>query len=166
MLITVNGVPAHVLLVHAVVVLVPLSALLVVITVLWPAARQRLGFITPLVTLVAVGFIPLTTSAGGWLQQHVPQTPQLRHHVELGGSLTVWAVLLLLAAALYWLVPFAVARGWSVPQFATVKWVQPVVGAVAVVLAVVCVVQVYRIGDSGAKAAWHGRVAGSATSPR
>ena len=140
------------------VVLVPLSALLIVLTVVWPAARRRLGVITPLVTLVAVAFVPLTTSAGGWLQDHVPQTPQLRRHVELGDSLTVWAGLMFVATALYWLVPVAVARGWRVPRFSTARWVQPAVGVVAVVLAVVSVVQVYRIGDSGAKAAWHGRL--------
>lgn len=162
MLQTINGVPVHVLLVHAVVVLVPLSALLIVLTVLWPAARRRLGMITPLVTLVTVGFVPLTTNAGEWLQDHVTQTPQLRRHVELGDSLTIWAGLMFIAAALYWLVPFALAKGWRVPRFSSARWVQPAIGVIAVVLAVVSVVQVYRIGDSGAKAAWHNRVVTSA----
>ena len=40
---TVNGLPAHVLLVHAIVVLLPLSALLLALTALWPAARRRLA---------------------------------------------------------------------------------------------------------------------------
>ena len=38
---TVNGLPAHVLLVHAVVVLVPLTSLLLVLVAVWPAARRR-----------------------------------------------------------------------------------------------------------------------------
>ncbi len=38
---TVGGLPAHILLVHAVVVLVPLSALLIVLVTTWPAARAR-----------------------------------------------------------------------------------------------------------------------------
>ena len=40
---TVNGLPAHVLLVHAIVVLLPLAALLLVLTAVWPAARSRLA---------------------------------------------------------------------------------------------------------------------------
>jgi hypothetical protein len=35
---TVNGLPAHILLVHAIVVLLPLAALLLVLTAVWPAA--------------------------------------------------------------------------------------------------------------------------------
>ncbi|WP_233625292.1 hypothetical protein [Actinoplanes sp. ATCC 53533] len=40
---TVNGLPAHILLVHAIVVLLPLAALLLVLTAVWPAARRRLA---------------------------------------------------------------------------------------------------------------------------
>jgi hypothetical protein len=155
MLTTVNGVPAHVLLVHAVVVLIPLAALLIILSVTWPAARRRLSFIPALTTLVAVGFIPLATNAGEWLRDHVQMTPQIARHVELGDSLTVWAGLMFIAIAVYWFVPFAAERGWTVPSLTTSRWFQTAVGTVAVVLAVVCVVQVYRIGDSGAKAAWH-----------
>ena len=157
-----NGVPAHVLIVHAVVVLIPLSAFLVLLTVLWPAARAKLGFITPLTVLLALGCIPLATSAGEWLQERLPSTPQIQRHVQMGDALSVWAFLLFVIAALYWLIPFAAERGWKVPTFALAKWVQPALGAVAVVLAVVSVVQVYRIGDSGAKAAWHGKVSSTA----
>ncbi len=37
------GLPAHPLLVHAAVVLVPLAAIGVVLIAFWPAARARLG---------------------------------------------------------------------------------------------------------------------------
>jgi hypothetical protein len=37
---TISGLPAHVLLVHALVVLAPLTALLEVLCALWPAARR------------------------------------------------------------------------------------------------------------------------------
>jgi hypothetical protein len=39
----VNGLPAHILLVHFVVVLVPLTALALVFCVIWPKAAQRMG---------------------------------------------------------------------------------------------------------------------------
>ena len=85
MLDTINGVPAHVLLVHAVVVLLPLAALLAVLGAVWPAARRRLGVLTPLTALVSVLFIPLTTDAGEWLQEHVPDSELVRRHIRVGG---------------------------------------------------------------------------------
>ena len=39
---TVNGLPSHVLLVHFIVVLAPLTALLATLCAVWPAARRRL----------------------------------------------------------------------------------------------------------------------------
>jgi hypothetical protein len=51
---TVGGLPAHILLVHAVVVLVPLSALLIVLVTVWPAARARLALATAIVAVVAL----------------------------------------------------------------------------------------------------------------
>jgi hypothetical protein len=158
---TINGVPTHVLLVHAVVVLIPLAALLVVLSVAWPAARRRLTFVPALTTLVAVGFIPLATSAGEWLSERVVMTQQVRNHVAMGDSLSVWAGLLFIAAAVYWAVPFAAGRGVSLPAFSTARWFQRTVGVLAVLLAVVCLVQVYRIGDSGARAAWHNKLIAS-----
>ena len=39
---TFNGLPAHVLLVHFIVVLAPLTAVLATVCTFWPTARQRL----------------------------------------------------------------------------------------------------------------------------
>ena len=50
----INWLPAHILLVHLVVVAVPAAALLTCLSVLWPSARLRLGSVTPLVALGAV----------------------------------------------------------------------------------------------------------------
>ena len=89
---TVNGLPAHVLLVHVVVVLVPLTSLVLLLVAFWPAARPRLavaGAVLGVVTLVSV---PLTTDAGEWLERRLPSTPLLRAHTELGDYLLPWAV--------------------------------------------------------------------------
>jgi hypothetical protein len=47
---TIGGLPAHILPVHAVVVLVPLAALLTVLMTTWPAARTPLALRTAIVT--------------------------------------------------------------------------------------------------------------------
>ena len=89
---TVNGLPAHVLLVHAVVVLVPLAALLLVVAALWPAARARLAVPAAVVAVLALITVLLTTDAGEWLEHRLPSTPLLHEHTELGDTMLPWAV--------------------------------------------------------------------------
>jgi hypothetical protein len=159
----INGLPAHILLVHAVVVLVPLAALLAVIAIAWPAARRKLGVIVPLCALAGLAFVPLATEAGEWLEEHVKENALVEKHTSLGDGLLPWALLLFVLATLYWLLDFAPARNWRVPAFATSAAARVVVSVALAAVAVVSVVQVYRIGDSGAKAAWHDQYSSSAT---
>ncbi|GAA1928589.1 DUF2231 domain-containing protein [Streptantibioticus ferralitis] len=153
----VNGLPAHVLLVHGVVVLVPLTALAVVVCAVWPAGARRLGLLLPALGFVTLASVPLTTHAGEWLEAHVGSDPLVRRHADLGDGLLPWAVgLFLFSAAVWWM-----ARRQTVGAGdSSAAWVAsaPVrVAAVLLSLAVATgsVVDVYRIGDSGAKAAWH-----------
>jgi hypothetical protein len=154
----VNGLPAHVLFVHFVVVLVPLSALALIACALWPSAARRLGLLLPVLAFVTLASIPLTTHAGEWLEAHVGSDPLVRRHAELGDGLLPWAVgLFVLSAAVWWTARRA-AGGADGSSDAARSVSAPVrVAAVVLSLAVGvgAVVDVYRIGDSGAKAAWH-----------
>jgi uncharacterized membrane protein len=58
------GLPAHVLLVHFLVVLAPLTALLEILCGVWPAARRRLVWLVLALAVVTTVLTPLTTSAG------------------------------------------------------------------------------------------------------
>lgn len=49
-----GGYRAALLLVHAVIVIVPLAALCTALSGLWPAARRRLGVLTPVLALLAL----------------------------------------------------------------------------------------------------------------
>jgi hypothetical protein len=159
----ISGLPAHVLLIHAVVVLVPLAALMTIASAIWPAARRRFGIGTPLVALVALVLVPITTSAGEWLRDHVAPSKLVREHAELGDQLLPFALgTFVLAAVVWWLgrqadddLPrHSILRRAVVPT----GWLRPsslVAAALAVVVSVGAVVQVYRIGESGARAAWH-----------
>ncbi|MFF4116075.1 DUF2231 domain-containing protein [Streptomyces sp. NPDC001714] len=154
---TVNGLPAHVLLVHIVVVLVPLTALTLVAAALWPRAARRLGVLLPALALVALVSVPLTTQAGEWLERHVTEDTLVRRHTELGDGLLPWALGLFLLATVVW---WATRRGGEerAPGQGA-RWsalpVRIVVGVLSVAVATGAVIDVYRIGDSGAKAAWH-----------
>jgi hypothetical protein len=160
----VNGLPAHVLLVHFVVVLVPLTALALVVCAVWPAAARRMGIVLPLLALVTVASVPLTTQAGEWLEAHVDSNSLIRRHAELGDGMLPWAGGLLVLAVVVW---WATRRTDAASASASAdgdgrgtRWAAAPVRVVAAVLSVViaagAVVDVYRIGDSGAKAAWHG----------
>lgn len=83
---TVNGLPAHILLVHAIVVLLPLAALLLVLTAVWPAARRRFAGPNAILSVLVVALVPVTTSAGEWLEHRVAETALLRDHTELGDT--------------------------------------------------------------------------------
>ncbi|MEU5536179.1 DUF2231 domain-containing protein [Streptomyces sp. NPDC020362] len=161
----VNGLPAHVLLVHVVVVLIPLTALALVTAALWPRAARRLGPLLPLLALLALISVPLTTHAGEWLERHVDDDALVRRHTELGDGLLPWAFgLFVLAAAVWWAAGRAPAEA---RQSSGRRWsalpVRIVVGVASLAVAVGAVVDVYRIGDSGAKAAWHDAYSKTAT---
>ncbi|WP_333738122.1 DUF2231 domain-containing protein [Streptomyces sp. IBSBF 2806] len=181
---TINGVPAHPLWVHAVVVLVPLSALALVVCAAWPAAMRRAGVVLPLLALVGMASVPLATDAGEWLQERVPETAAVERHTEMGDELLPWSVAIFVLALALWLLhrgalsrflpsgPDAGAGsgGVSGPGAPSVSGrasasaggpassrVILVVGTVlALTVGAGAVVEVYRIGDSGAKAVWHG----------
>ncbi|MFG3288906.1 DUF2231 domain-containing protein [Streptomyces sp. NPDC048179] len=147
---TVNGLPAHVLLVHIVVVLVPLTALALIAAALWPRAARRLGVLLPVLAFVALVSVPLTTQAGEWLERHVGDDALVRRHTELGDGLLPWALGLFLLATLVWWA----ARTTDGGRLSALP-VRVAVGVLSVAVAAGAVVDVYRIGDSGAKAAWH-----------
>ncbi len=145
----VNGLPLHPLVVHAVVVLLPLAVLGTLAIAARPGWRRPYGPLVVGVALVATLLVPVATASGEALEQHVDKP---EHHAALGDQLIWFAIpLLLAAAALVWLDRRQGAgRSAPGPSFLPV-----VVTAVAVVAALATGVQVYRVGDSGARAAWH-----------
>jgi uncharacterized membrane protein YfcA len=161
----ISGLPAHILLVHLAIVAVPFAAVLTVMSTVWPAARRRLGIVTPLAALGALIVVPITTHAGEWLQDRVTPSKLIARHVHLGHELLPWAIGLFLVALAQWLwfrTPGFGARPAGDPavETGTAPRIRLAVGAVAAVLAVAVgvgsVVQIYRIGESGSKAVWTG----------
>ena len=59
---TIWGLPAHALLVHAIVVLAPLTALLEILCGFWPAARRRLVWLVLALAVVTTVLTPITTT--------------------------------------------------------------------------------------------------------
>jgi hypothetical protein len=175
----INGLPAHVLLIHVVVILVPLGALFTVLSAVWPAARRKLGFISPLTCLIALVFVPITTHAGEFLKEKLGESPAIKKHADLGDTLLPWAIgLFVISAAVWWLGRMADAAasttsGGDAPSGRDARsggatalatrmstrvelptWVTVAVAVVAIAVSVIITVQLIRIGDSGAQAVW------------
>jgi hypothetical protein len=152
----VNGLPLHVLLVHFVVVLVPLTAIAAVLVPVWPAARRRLGIVVPLLALVDLILVPIVTSAGEWLKARVPSTPLIEQHAALGATLLPWVIALFAFTVVQWAWFFFFDRPDSPRRpSAVVRRVAIVVLTVlAVGLAVGTTVEVILIGEAGSRAIW------------
>jgi uncharacterized membrane protein len=147
------GLPLHPLLVHATVVLTPLTAIALAVAALWPAARRRLGLALPIAALVVAVLAPITVLAGESLADTVGRVPAIARHEALGLMLLPWAIALLPASVLVWWVGRPTAKTTRRP-----RWVPVVITVVAVVVAVVTLVLVVLTGDAGARAVWSGVV--------
>lgn len=152
---TIFGLPAHALLVHGIVVLAPLTAVLLMLCALWPAARHRLVWLVLALAVAVVALTPLTVSAGEWLYGREAQhSPVLEVHAERGGWMIVFAVGLLAVS-----VAVAVQHWLETRKPAKRTVFNVAVAVLAVVIGVSTVVGVARIGHSGTEAKW-GVIAG------
>jgi uncharacterized membrane protein len=157
---TVDGLPAHVLLVHFAVVFVPLTALALILAVVWPAARRRLGVGLPVLAAVTLAAVPLTTNAGESLERHTKPNDFLRQHAQLGDQMVLWSGVVFVVAVLWWLQhsrrvhEWAAARNERATGAVTARPAEVILGVVALVVAIGSVILVYRIGDSGAHSVW------------
>ncbi|MSZ75599.1 MAG: hypothetical protein F2667_00660 [Actinobacteria bacterium] len=151
-----NGLPIHPLVVHGVVVLLPLAVVGTIAIVARPAWRTTYGVLVVGCAAVATALIPVATSSGEELEKHVGDPGR---HAALGEQLIWFAIpLLLLSAGLVW-ASRRRERGLSVPG---PQWLVNAVAVAAVVAALATAVQVYRVGDSGARAAWGDQVTSTA----
>jgi uncharacterized membrane protein len=147
---TITGLPAHALLVHAIVVLAPLTALLEILCAFWPAARRRLVWLVLAFAVVTTALTPLTTAAGNWLYDHLGNDSAiLQTHKERGGWMIYISVALLFVAIALAVMHWLASRSDNPRTVATV-----VVAVLALAVGVSSIITVVRIGDSGAHAVW------------
>ena len=149
---TITGIPAHALLVHAIVVLSPLVALLEILCAFWPAARRRLVWLVLALAAVNLVLTPLTVEAGEWLFDRLGSaSPTLQAHADLGGWMIYFSAALLAVAITLAVMHWLEGRSDKRRTVATV-----VVAIVALAVGVSSIIGVVRIGDSGAHAVWGG----------
>lgn len=79
---TFNGLPVHILLVHFIVVLAPLTAILAIGASIFQPVRSRLVWLIAALAVITLILTPLTTEAGEWLEERVPETAAVEIHAE------------------------------------------------------------------------------------
>lgn len=144
------GLPAHALLVHAIVVLAPLTALLAMLCAIWPAARRRLVWLVVALAAVTLVLTPLTVSAGEWLyNREDAHSPVLETHQERGETMIYFSVALLVIAIAIAALHVLDTRSEKRRTAVTV-----IVAVAAVLVGVSSIVGVVRIGHTGTEAKW------------
>jgi hypothetical protein len=140
--------------VHAVVVLLPLAMLGTIAIALRPRWRRPYGPLVVGAALVATVLCPVATSSGEALEKRVGDPG---NHASLGDTLVWFALaLLVLSALLVYLQRRSDGDGGATGGRAI-----QIVAVLAVIAALGSAVQVYRVGDSGARAAWGDAVSSS-----
>ena len=152
MLDLVDGLPVHALVVHAVVVLLPLAVLGTLALALVPRWRGTYGWLLVATTTVATALVPVATQSGERLERRVGDPGE---HADLGEQL-LWFALPLLALVVAMVVLHRAGQRPDAP--APHRAVVVGVAGLAVLAAVATAVQVYRVGETGARAVWGERV--------
>jgi hypothetical protein len=166
---TVFGLPAHPLLVHGAVVLVPLAALGSIAVAFVPFLRRRLGWLVAAAAFGAMAMIPFVTGSGEAFEERVEETDLVERHTELGDGLLPWVIGLFASILLVMVLdhlatrrarsdgPGAAARSpaWLLPAALLAAGLTAATGTGAII-------QTVRIGHSGSAAVWSGVVNGPA----
>lgn len=149
----INGLPAHPLVVHAAVVIIPLLCVAALVYALVPRVRAAIWWAAAGLAVAGpvAGF--LATRSGGDLgeSRYPDQTPPQVHEHEEFGEATLYAsvALGLVTLVLVYFTGTASGRARRLPS-----WLSVALMAIVVVLALVSGYYVVRTGDSGARSVW------------
>jgi hypothetical protein len=158
---TIFGLPAHPLIVHVPVVLIPLCALGAVLMAFSPAWRHRIGWIVVVLAGVAVGASQLSVGSGEALEEALDDESELlERHAELGETFT-WVALVFFLAVLALMIWDTMQRRKAAAAdepFDTERVSRSPLGIVLSIVVVLTAVgagyRVYEVGHSGAEAVW------------
>lgn len=139
------------LIVHAMVIFAPLTALLEILCAIWPAARRRLVWLVLAFAIVTTALTPITAEAGEWLyDRERDHSAILNTHADRGGWMIYFSVAMLVVAVVLALVHLREIRSAAKPGMTT----NVAVAILAIVVGAASIVQVVRIGDAGARSVW------------
>ena len=148
----ITGLPVHVFVTHAVVVLLPMAVVMLVLVVAFPRLRQNYRY--PAVGIAIIGALSaiVAEQSGEALEARVGVAEE---HSEWGEMLPPVAVALAVLSVIWLIVSrMSSSRG---------KILAAVIGGVVIIVGIVAVVITVLAGHSGADATWGDRVSGTDT---
>jgi hypothetical protein len=153
--------PLHVLVIHLVVVVLPVSALTAIVFAVVPKWRWFLRWPALLLGLAALVCSFVAKKSGDAFVAAIPPLEQLVRDHRSRGNLLLWFCLafavLVVVAFLLLSGPSALASGKGAKATKS-RPLELVVTAAVVVLGVVVIWQTIRTGDAGARAVWRGQL--------
>ena len=165
---TMFGLPAHPLLVHVPVVLLPLAAIGVLVMAIKPAWHHRYRWaVLAMSAAGAIGAV-LAASAGEGLQRRLADpeasaaAARVERHAALGDTARnvalVFACLVMLDVLVPWWLERRAGRTSSASRSATTRWLPPTVMVLTLIAAAGSVATIVRAGHSGSNAVWNEQV--------
>ena len=144
------GIPAHPLVVHAAVVLLPLAAVATLVCAAVPRARRPYAPVALGLALLATLAVGLAQGSGEELEERVDETELVEEHTEHGEQVLPWAIAVTVAAAGVTAIPLLERRRPG----SSGRTVTAVVVVVSLVAGAGAIWTVIEVGHSGAKATW------------
>ena len=162
------GLPAHPLVVHAPVVLLPLAAIGAVATMVRPVWYDRYRWLVLAVTAIGAVAAVVAASTGEELEERVEEGASsvarraIHEHAEAGEAARLFAVLFLIAVIAYVVVPWFLARragaaavdGAGDAVAVRPGWLRPVLMVAVAATAVGSLVTIVNAGHTGADSVW------------
>ena len=156
------GLPAHILLIHGVVVLGPLAGIAAVAFALVRRSRRFLAWPLGVLALLLVPLSVLTAEAGEQLEKATPASQLIEEHGHQGSFLRYVTALFLVAVAVQIAAAFPSLLTRQ-PAFRGLRgvlesrWLGPATSVVGVLAGIFLVYQTIVTGHSGAVSVWAGR---------
>lgn len=155
-MIEIAGLPAHILLVHAVVVLGPIAGVAAIVYAVAPRWRRLLAWPLAVLSLLLVPASLVTAQAGEQLEKARPATKLIREHAEQGDVLKYVSVIFFVFVAAMIVVSYEpIGRRFAflgnLRENRTVRIILLVAGALA---GVFFIYQTIVTGHSGAVSVW------------
>ncbi|KIC66740.1 hypothetical protein PUN71_000945 [Arthrobacter sp. NQ7] len=156
------GLPAHILLIHGVVVLGPLAGVAAVAFALIRRSRRFLAWPLGVLALLLVPLSVLTAEAGEQLEKATGRSQLIEEHGHQGSFLRYVTVLFLVAVAVQIAAAFPSLLTRR-PAFRGLRgllesrWLVPATSVVGVLAGIFLVYQTIVTGHSGAVSVWAGR---------
>jgi len=155
------GLPAHPLFVHIPIVLIPLAALGTLIMAVVPRTRARLGWPTVAVAGVAVFFAWMAKGSGSKLALRVDPDPKLTHHIAMGNTMYVVALVFFALVTAFVVVDRRMAAQTGddgapgdEPRRTAHGPVLAVLAVLAVVSGATATARIIQVGHAGSQVTW------------